>query len=859
MGTYLSRSHLVIIVLISLAAVVGIHFYANNRQFKADEYSQWVTHTHEVLETTVLIKNKVYQLESEQRGFSIQPITSSKLLIDTIGSELQVLLDSLQFLVSDNPVQEDRTLQLEQLCQQKIQFEKETLSMSSRPSYSSDNNLARLEQGVDITQRIRKVSNEIISMEKELLALRSLEAEERQDMALGISIVADIISILVILLCLFFLIRQITVIEKNRMQISNANAKLREFLDSIPIGVMVVESSGRLEFFNNSARKYFNLESIPERVEQLLKDIELLDRSDNRIDLKSLPIATALKGKNSSFKEVFLKRDDTTLILDVGAVPIFSNDGKVEYAISVCKDITAQKKIEAELKKARLDAEQSVLTRDLFLSNISHEIRTPLNAILGFSYLLRQNEGDIEKADQLDSIIQSGENLLLIINDLLDLSKIESGEMKIEKIPVELGGLIESVSVPMIQKSNSKGIDFNLNIDPNLPKVIKSDPLRLTQILNNLCGNAVKFTDKGRVTVSAYAGGQVKNHTSIFFEIIDTGIGIKQDRLPFIFDRFSQASEDISRKFGGTGLGLSIVKQLINLLGGNIKVESTLGQGTRFLVEIPVQVLSDKTNKKKGKIVEKTFNPNSKHDGKILVVEDNIINQKLMIAYLNKNGLQGELAYNGVEALEMVEEHDYDLIFMDIQMPEKNGYETTIELRKRGKTIPIIAMTAHAMSGERGKCLEIGMNEYLSKPIRERAMLQMVARFLDAENLTTQEVKTTDSNGMFNQEVIDDYKENPDIFSEIKAMFLEDYPQYLKTMESKVFNEDPEGMRKTVHKFRSSVLSIGLAQIGRDLGEIEKRIEETGMISLVNIGYISMLGRRIERHLNEISIRIHEG
>jgi signal transduction histidine kinase len=434
-----------------------------------------------------------------------------------------------------------------------------------------------------------------------------------------------------------------------------------------------------------------------------------------------------IKGYETGAVDFIFKPFDERILLS--KVKVFVELYKAEMEL-----VMANVQLEASAERANLMAQEAINAAQAkaeFLANMSHEIRTPMNAIMGFADIMAEEELTEQQSEYLKIIRNSGKNLLGIIDDILNLAKIQAGKLKTEIISCSLDELLESIHILMKPVAAQKNLKFDISRCDNLPEKINTDPTRLRQCMINLIGNAIKFTEQGHVMINVCML-QENDKSFIRFDVEDTGIGIPPEKHQGIFDSFTQVDGGTTRKYGGTGLGLAITKHLVQLLNGKISLSSEHGKGSVFSIIIPadtkpnqteVAVSQDSTTEESN-ILEQRFS------GHALIVEDAVTNQKLAKLMLEKLGLETALAGDGQEAIKIVNEQSFDIIFMDMQMPIMNGYDATKTLRAQGIEVPIIALTACAMKGDEKKCLQVGCDGYLSKPIRTPQLIQILGEYL---------------------------------------------------------------------------------------------------------------------------------
>ncbi len=618
-------------------------------------------------------------------------------------------------------------------------------------------------------------------------------------------------------------------IETQRATLEQQNIELKKLstiVSKTGNAIMIFDKNKNLEWVNDGFTKLFGYTK-KEFIE--INGRNLIKTSKNN-NIENLVNKCIDKNKSVPYEAINYTKSGDKLWVQTTMTPIFDDIGILTNIVTIDSDISILKEAEEKIKK-------NANLKEIFLANTSHEIRTPLNAMIGFTNLLLNTKLSDNQADYLTNIKTSGDNLLFIVNDILDFSKIEAGKLSIIKNEFDLRKLVKQLINTHSVKTSEKNINLNYHINKEIPNILIGDSLRLSQILINLIGNSIKFTNNyGEIKLNIDIKNNNKDNIDINFAVSDTGIGIPKNQLKNIFNSFTQVDEQTTRKYGGTGLGLCIVKRLVELQDGEISVKSDVGKGTTFLFTLNFK----KSKKLPEKIINSTkdiFKKTIHKHTKILLVEDNNINRKLVIDTIQMWGknIKIDIAENGLTAIEKIKNNKYDLVLMDVQMPEMDGYETTKYIRKKLKNnLPIIAITAYTLNHEAKKCLTAGMNDYISKPFDPQILYNKICKYTNQKrellnnNTKEQDLElSTSNNKLINLSLLNRiYHNDQKKINKILQMYLDSIPNEILTLKNHFEQKNWEQIKRDAHTLKPKMSYLGLTSLYETAKKIEINIDE---------------------------------
>ncbi len=646
---------------------------------------------------------------------------------------------------------------------------------------------------------------------------------------------------------------EILIRKNTEINLIHSEEKYRSIISNMELGLVEVNNNDIITNVNKRLGEmtgYINGELLGRKYIEIFLDTE----SRKVMEVEN---TRRKNGINGVYEVKLRKKDGDWLWIIISGAPLYDEEKNVVGTIGAHLDITERKLMEQELVKAKEIAEEVADVKSHFLANMSHEVRTPMNGIIGLTKLLLNTELTTKQKEYLNAIDISSNTLLVVVNDILDISKIEAGKMTFENKKFKLRDLISSVMDVFESKAAEKKIDLEFFLDENIPEYLIGDSIRLNQILYNLINNAIKFTQEGNVTIQIDEIEHSKKSIYIDISIIDTGIGITEESQQKIFDVFTQAKENTTRKFGGTGLGLTIVKKLVELQGGVIEVCSVENKGSTFSVKLKFQTPNEE-NDVIEKHSKKLNDYSSLKDLNVLLAEDNSINQLLINDLLKDKKINIKIVSDGQQAVDYWLENEYDLILMDMQMPIKDGYEAMKEIRihtnPEKSNIPIVALTAHATEGEREKCIDAGADSYLSKPFQPDQLLNMIERMtVKKDSIPGIEAHFMEN---FDIKTLREFTNNKEtLIISTLHLLSETLTDDEKGLSTAFENNNEKVLKSIAHRMKPNLYLLGLSRLGQFCDEIcanDKSLDEIKELSFAIISAIPNILNDIEIELKNM-------
>lgn len=821
-----------------LSTVLAI-FYLNNQKDIAS--TKKLIHTQEVISKSNEVLLDVLTVETEFRGYLLSGNTGFLETYNGFKSKTYTNLESLTVLTKYSENQEIRIGVLKKEVVNRLVLIEKYIANKNPSLLSNNQKKAIIHEGKILTDKIRNAIRAINKEEFGLLKVRKIENENNNQFS-GLLF----LLLLIFLVAIFIFVILIINNHKNKnseLQTDTDYQKLASqyvlsLIEASLDPLVTISITGKIMDMNQALVKITGIER------EALTGSDFFDYFTEPQMAREVYEKVFEKGSVADSPLTLRHKDGKlTDVLFNGSVYKDENENVLGVVI-VARDVTDQKRIATELVEAKifaelateiaeeekrnaeaatLIAENAVKAKQQFLSNMSHEIRTPMNAIIGFTKVVLKTDLTEKQKEYLSAIKMSGDALIVLINDILDLAKVDAGKMTFEKVPFKLSVSISAMLHVFETKIQEKNLKLVTEYDTNIPKVLLGDPVRLHQIILNLVSNAIKFTSKGKITVSVHLINEDEESVTVEFAIADTGIGIEEGKIDTIFDDFQQATSGTSRLYGGTGLGLAIVKQLVEPQGGTVSVKSQIKEGSTF--SFVLRFL--KTNAEAALETEIVALETEIKNIKVLVVEDMPLNQLLMKTLLDDFGFECDIAENGKIAVEKLQNESYDVVLMDLQMPIMNGFDATEYIRNTLKfDIPIIALTADVTTVDLAKCKAVGMNDYIAKPVDERVLYSKIVGVVKNKGIRKASYKVNKSPKIKATNL--DYlktrtKSNPKLMMEMISIYLEQTPPIIVAMKQSVLDKDWEILGASVHKLIPSFSIMGMSP---DLEQISKKIQD---------------------------------
>jgi len=602
------------------------------------------------------------------------------------------------------------------------------------------------------------------------------------------------------------IIRDITRQKEAERKIRESETKIRIILDNSAAAITLTDEHERIVSWNKFTEHLLGMKR---------KDLYLLpvNKFYPKEEWKKIRAENIRKmGSKQHLETKIIKKNGDVIDIDLSVNVLRDAKNQIIGSVGIMQDITEQKRAQEMLIQAKIAAEEANSAKSLFLANMSHEVRTPMNTIMGMIDLTLDTKLDKEQRDNLAVAKDASVNLLSLLNDILDLSRVEAGKIKLENIEFHLTNVANSVCKGMSVLARDKNLKINLNIHPNVPELVEGDPVRLRQVLVNLINNSIKFTHQGSVDIEIKVASRKTKEVMLLFSVSDDGIGIPKDRQGRIFEVFSQAESSTNRRFGGTGLGLAISKKLVDMMKGRIWVESEESKGSTFSFTATFKVIQERVASTYVDGVEENEISQQEMMGKlkglrVLIAEDNIVNQKIAVRLLENQGCKVDAVADGQEALNKIEVKQFDVIMMDANMPVLDGFETTKIIRenekKTGRHIPIIALTARAMQEDRKKCLEVGMDGYVAKPIDRLKLYSTIANLLNKGKQMSEDILDF-------EEFLERVQGDRELLVELLDIFSEDFKEKRKQLQEAITQNDFETIKSIAHSLKGASGNISV-------------------------------------------------
>lgn len=612
--------------------------------------------------------------------------------------------------------------------------------------------------------------------------------------------------------------------------------KLAVVAEKTDNAIVISDEKGQIEWVNEGFSRIsgYVLEEVKGR-----KPGEVLQGRETNPETKKF-IGEQLRQRNSFRTEILnYSKTGQKYWVELSIQAIYDNDGNLTNFIAVESDITERKNYESELRQAKEKAEEASRIKQEFMAVVSHEIRTPLNAIMGMTNLIQKTSLSPLQSDYISTVQISADNLQGIINSILDFSKIEAGKMSLQKIPFNLKKILQNIINSNEFKAEQKGIGLFLKFDEKLNVSLLGDSIRLSQVLLNLVSNAIKFTDTGKIIIEARVVTKMNNALVVEFNVIDTGKGISPEKHKLIFESFTQEDSSISRRYGGTGLGLSISKQLVELMGGDLRVKSELGEGATFSFVVGFPISQEPIEEAK----QNNLSSNLLIGKKVLLVEDNAMNQFFAQKLLEGWGMKVEIAQNGREGVEKFRMKYYDYILMDIQMPEMDGFQATKIIRAESTKIPIIALTALVVDEEIEHFSRVGMNDYIAKPfVADELMQKLIKHITSTQNysISSPKAKVEEVEKFYNNQLLSQMmKGNTVQIRQMETLFVQQSQESIHLFKEFYTEKNYKQIGLLAHKIKASIDMLQITPLKQPIRQLEalgkQEKDSTEMANLIKL------------------------